>query len=714
MRRSDEVAHSLRPLADSAAARARRSSLWRSILRLDWRAAAERGSPARAAAASGEVAAKQELKASGIRRRPELEIERAPICAADVTRWLYRLSPETAAFREQVKELLQTEEFAPGEGLSLEEHAQRSYARFKLLRARLDLRLRDVRERPARLATVLELVGVLDGTLFAVMNIHYCLCGGTLLRHAASAQLEEYLRELDEVDSVGTFLATELGYGNNLVALQTRADFDVERGDLLLSTPCAEARKFMPNTGLAHIPKLGVVMARLFVRNVDHGVFPLLVRLRTRQGPCPGVSIMPLGDKPVFSLDNAITSFHGVRVPRHCLLLGEHSELSRDGTFRSSLSGRRARFLQAIEQVQLGRLCLSGVGATLTGASAFVAIKYAEQRRTFAPRHPDVAVIEYRNHQRDVFSALAYAYASRCLVGLALDKYVSTADTEQDYLFRITSATKTHVTYATERFVRLCRERCGAAALLEENRLSVYAAQIQGLVTAEGDNHILLIKIARQMLMRQGYVRVAEAAQAARGGLTEPARVLGLLRERERRLLNELRRAMAPARLPGQDLFALWNENINLALEMATAHASRLAAETFWARAAELHSSHPALDLFRLFGLQELAPHLGYYLAEELLTREELKTHGTLLDHVCAALRPFALELASACDVPNALLRAPLASDDYVQHYDRRARHFGLRQCLAGEAATPIAAVRAMDLRPSVSGSPPTSTARAR
>jgi acyl-CoA oxidase len=713
MRRSDDAAHWLRPLAGSAAARARRSSLWNSILRLDWRAGGARG-PARVASASAEVGAKEELKASGIRRRPGLETERTPIRAADVTRWLYRLSPETAAFREQVKELLQSEEFAPREGLSLEEQAARSYARFQLLRERLDLRLRDVQERPARLATVLELVGVLDGTLFAVMNIHYCLCGGSLLRHAAGGQLEEYLRELDELDSVGTFLATELGYGNNLVALQTRADFDVERGDLLLSTPCAEARKFMPNTGLAHVPKLGVVMARLFVRNVDHGVFPLLVRLRTRQGPCPGVSIMPLGDKPVFSLDNAITSFHAVRVPRHCLLLGEHSELSADGTFRSSIPGRRARFLRAIEQVQLGRLCLSGVGATLTGASAFVAIKYAEQRRTFAPRHPDVAVIEYRNHQRDVFSALAYAYASRCLVEYAHDKYVSTAEREQDYLFRITSATKSHVTYATDRFVRLCRERCGAAALLEENRLSIYAAQIQGLLTAEGDNHILLIKIARQMLMRQGYVRVAKVIPAPLGGLTEPARVLGLLRERERRLLNELRHAMAPARLPGQDLFAIWNENINLALETATAHASRLAAEAFWERATELESNHPALDLFRLFGLQELAPHLGYYLAEELLTRAELKAHRATVDQVCAALRPFALELASACDVPNAIIRAPLASDDYVEHYDRRARHFGLQQCLAGEASTQVAAARAMTPRPAVSSNPPTSTAHAR
>jgi acyl-CoA oxidase len=592
----------------------------------------------------------------------------------DLRCWLYRLSPEALAFRERVKEVLSGEEFAIEGGLTQEEQAQRSYARFKLLRERLDLRLRDVRERPERLAMALGLVGIVDATLFTVMNIHYCLCGGSLFaQSSARPELEPYIEELDSGETIGAYLLTELGYGNNVVSLKTRANYDAERRELVLSTPCAEARKFMPNTALQNVPKLGIVMARLFSQEQDRGVFPILVRLRDGVGPCRGVSIVPLGDKPAFSLDNAITSFDGVRVPKHHLLLDDRSELCDDGSFHSEIPNPRARFLSSIEQVQLGRLCLSSLASTATAVAAFVAIKYGGQRRTFAPQHPDVSILDYRSHQRDVFSALAYAYASRCLVEHALASLVKHEAGDHDRAFGIGVAAKAFATYGADRYVRLCRERCGAAGMLEENRLSVYAAQVQGLVTAEGDNHILLIKMARQMLQRQGYSRLPSAARGSGGSVTTMGRLLGLLRERERRLLNELRRGMRSARFPGHDLFGVWNDNITLALETARAHSTRLAAEAFSARLAELPRGHAALALFELFGLRQIEPHLGFYLAEDLLTRSEVKAHRAHVDAVCRRLRASALELAEACDVPNSLLRIPLASDDYIAYYDRQA-----------------------------------------
>jgi len=195
---------------------------------------------------------------SGIHQRAEA----LPGCAArtidvpKLTRWLYQLSPEACLLREQIKAVLAREEFDPREGLTLEQQAQRSYSRFKLVRQLLDLRASDVRDRPARLVAVLEFIGAIDATLFTVMNIHYCLCAGTLLRHGrGSHEVAAYLHELDSGDTIGTFLATELGYGNNLVALQTRVDYDPVRRDLVLSTPSPEARKFMPNTALTNVPK---------------------------------------------------------------------------------------------------------------------------------------------------------------------------------------------------------------------------------------------------------------------------------------------------------------------------------------------------------------------------------------------------------------------------------------------------------------------------
>jgi acyl-CoA oxidase len=600
------------------------------------------------------------------------ERELTPIEAGDVKRWLYQRSAEGLSFRDQVKALLSEPEFAPRSAASREEQLQRCYARFQLLRERLELRLGDVQERPARLLTALELVAVVDPALFSVLSNHYCLCGGTLLRYAETCPaIEGYVRELDSGETVGAFAVTELGFGSNAASLQTRADYDPALGELVLSTPSPEARKFMVNAACAGVPKLGIVLARLFVKGADRGVFPLVVRLRTRFGPCPGVSISALGSGASAGPDQALLSFAGVRVPVHGLLLADDAGLLGDGAFWSSVTSRRARFSRSIEQVQLGRLCLSAAAATLTGASAFIAVKYGEQRRTCAPRRPDLSVLEYRNHQRDVFSALAQAYASRCLVDFVVGKYQTTSRSERDYLFRISAATKAHVTRGAERAARRCRERCGAAALFEENCLSAFAARAQAWLTAAGDNQVLLLKVARQLLLRQGYVRLPAARPSQEAALCNPARLIDLLRERERRLVDELRGAVAHRRLADAELFTLWNENVNLALEAASAHASRLAAEAFVARLAELDSGHPAQALFRVFALQELQPYLGFYLAQGLLRRTELEAHRTYLDAACRELRPFSLQLASAWDVPNSMLRAPLASDDYVAHYDQ-------------------------------------------
>lgn len=616
---------------------------------------------------------------SGVFPRPELPPS-ADDCAReilpggpDLTRFLYGLSPEEVRFREEVKALLASPAFDRRDGLTMQEKAETSYRLFKLLKEKLDLRARDVIDRPGRLTTVLELVGAVDGTLFTVMSIHYCLCVGSILRHGQpSPEVERYLEELDSLQSVGTFLVTELGYGNNVVSLETRAEYDVAQRELRLVTPSRLAAKFMPNTGLPGVPKIGVVMARLLVDGCDHGVFPVVVRLRTSEGTCPGVSITPLGDKPGYALDNAMTTFHGVRVPKACLLLGSESQLSDDGHFKSKVKSRRERFLSSMEQVQLGRIGLGAVGASLLGGSAYIAIKYATQRKTFAPRQADVSVLDYRNHQRDVFAALAYAYASRFMVTSVKRGYAKSSPDAHDETFRISGVAKAHISYAVERFSRLCRERCGAAALFEENRLSTYAAQAQGMVTAEGDNQIVLIKIARQMLMGHGYTKLGkEAPKVAALALDDPRRLLSLLRSRERQLLGELRRAMAPA-ITGRNLFGLWNENINLAIDTATAHASRLVAEAFWERAQKLHPESPVRALLSLFGLQEIAPHLGYFLAEGLLTRDEVKAHGKTQERLCAQLHPSALHLAQALDIPNELLRAPIASDDYIASYAAR------------------------------------------
>lgn len=618
-----------------------------------------------------------------VTREADIEVdpdEAVPRTQGSLALQLFPCAPGDEDFRARVKALLATPKFAPREGLTMLEQTLLSYERLKILGKRLGLGIRDVVERPQRFVAALDLVGCVDGTLFTAMFVHYALVGGSLLRFGDQGlpEIQALVEELDSLTSVGTILITEAGFGNNAVSLETMATYDEEHDELVISTPRAEARKWMPNCAAPGVARLGVVMSRLFVRGQDHGVVPVIVRLRTEAGVCPGVSIVPLGEKPGYALDNAIISFDNVRVPVCHLLLRDKGELH-GATPSVAVQGKRHRFLQSIEQLQLGRIGLSGVSATFIGASAYMAINYGLQRRTFAPKREDVVVWDYLNYRRDALSALACSYASRLFVNAALRAYVVDNMEACDRTSRIVCAAKVYSTYGAERHTRLCRERCGAAGLFAENRLSVWNANSHGLITGEGDNQVLLIKIARQMLLGQAYELPAGPVGVARGAISEPPRLLSLLRQRERLKVEELRSKMAVGALPWSSLFEVWNDNINLAIEAATAHASRMAAEAFWqALPAAAERGHggaaPLAVLFKLFSLQELEPSLAFLLAEGCVTASEVKSHGQLVDGLCKSLGEVALELATALDVPNEILRAPLASADYISASEARVK----------------------------------------
>jgi acyl-CoA oxidase len=368
-----------------------------------------------------------------------------------------------------------------------------------------------------------------------------------------------------------------------------------------------------------------------------------------------------------------------VRVPKRNLLTGGHSRLDDDGAFHSSVRSRRERFLQAIDRVQLGRLCLTGGAIAVARAAAWVAIRYGQQRMTFAPGRADVPILRYRNVQRDVFGALADAFALTVAMARARRLYRASAGGASPALSRTLATFKAVATYACADAVAVCRERCGAAGMFDENRLLGFWTQIQGLITAEGDNQIVLLKAARQMLAREHYEppEILEQPQPARRSLADPAFQAALLRQRERGQLAALDAGVAEALARGDDLFDAWNDHVNPALELARSHGVRFVFEEFDAaveRVAEVSARRVLRQLCSLFALREIARSSGWLLAEGALTPAQVKALPRTLDDHCAALLPYAGELTACWGLSNELLRVPIAGADYVAAYDAKAR----------------------------------------
>ncbi|HEX4478875.1 MAG TPA: acyl-CoA dehydrogenase [Polyangiaceae bacterium] len=606
-----------------------------------------------------------------------------------------------SAFEKRLIDVLHDDVFRRVEDLRPTEQCALTYRRMLHLNERLGLRTDELFGDLDKLLALHDWTSLIDGTLTTLLTIHFNLCIGSILQHGnGRPELVPFLEELERLDTVGTFMATELGYGNNVQALETSATFDAATRDFVIHTPSVAAQKFMPNTGAEGIAKLAVVMARLRVDGQDCGVFPFVVRIRTNDALCDGVNVIALGDKPDFPLDNAITSFDDVRIPFHQWLSGAGSRIDEEGVFSSDVGSRRKRFLTSMERVQAGKLCLSVAGLSMLRGTLRLALGYSQQRKTFAPGAADVSILSYRPQQRAIFEGVATSYACAFFLEDVANAYRSRPADDDVEVNRILALGKVFVSSRATRIMSICRERIGAQGLFCANRIVTYWVHTNGIVTAEGDNEVLIIKSARELLLSSAYTPPSDSRVASHLPLLESTDYLvSLARERERRLHEHLSQSIGAA-MATSSLFDVWNGHLTEATELVAVHTARLVLESF-NRALDQVEDTTARDvlerLMRLFALQELASSIGALLADGVLERDTAAQIGAERDRLAAELFPHAALLTEAFGIPMSLLDAPIG-DSYLEAYEQlsswpvprtsliRARHDG-----AAEPVTSVA-----------------------
>jgi acyl-CoA oxidase len=579
-----------------------------------------------------------------------------------------RLSP----FEQRLVQVLHDPIFQRRDDLRTSEACALAYRRVRHLRDRLDLDAGTLMRDFDRLLALHEWVALVDGTAMTVLTIHYNLCMGTILNHGEGRpELRPLLSELDSMESIGVFLATELAYGNNVQALETEAVYDHATREFVIHTPRPEAQKFMPNTGADGVPKLGVVLARLKVGGRSVGVFPFIVRIRTARALCPGVRVAPLGDKPDYALDNAITFFDRVRIPFHYWLSGDESQIDEQGKFSSRIVSGGRRFLSAMERVQTGKLCIAAGGLGLLKSALDLTLRYALQRRTFGPGRRDVSVLQYRTYQRALFEGVAGALAAVFVLQRAALEHASSEPLAPQTL-RLLAIAKVFVSSRAIEVITHCRERLGAQGLFSANRVVSYWIHTNGVVTAEGDNEILLVRMAREMIVGSDY-ELPDALDPEHAPLLEsPDYLLSLLRERERNLVLELRRAMREGGKEGT-MFDAWNELVSEAVELATLHVRRTALESFndyLDRVTDAQARDVLNRLFRLLCLKEVAENMSSLLLQGTIDGVLARAVSAERNALAGSLFADAQLLREAFGIPDTLLGAPIARD-YIASYDR-------------------------------------------
>ncbi|MEU2055949.1 acyl-CoA dehydrogenase family protein [Streptomyces bungoensis] len=574
------------------------------------------------------------------------------------------------------RDLIAKETFRHRPGLGAGERAALAYEWLRLVNDTAGS-AEQLADDPALLAALHEWAAIVDGGggLCTVASIHYNLFLGSLLDHEGAGRRD--LSAFTTLRRTGTFLCTELEHGNDASALETTAEPDPATGGFVLHTPHAGAQKFMPNTSTTGGPKSAVVAARLLVGGRDEGVFLFLTPLSDERGLLPGVRVRRLPQRTGAPLDHCLTAFDRVRLPREALLESEYGRLDAEGRFHSSLGNRRKRFLQSIGRVTMGKLCMSGAAVGATRAALAVAVRYGDHRQVSGHRAGErIPVNAHRPHHARLLRGLATAYAMTFLHRSVLARWTrlrtcrdagERAETE-----RLIAVAKSWITWQARDIAVECRERCGAQGLFAANGLSEFPHYIEGTITAEGDNLVIWVKAAAEMLFEHQAPRQDVVPPRGVEQLTDPRHLRGLLAAAESVWQDRARAALR--RGPSKDPVERWNGASGAALEMVSAHARLRAADAFLDAAGRAGSRDAGELLERLcvlFLLEQIGEHTGDLLADGHLSADQVRALPQVRDDVLGGLAPRMTDLVEGFDLPAAYLDAiPLANPDGVSLAD--------------------------------------------
>ncbi len=544
-----------------------------------------------------------------------------------------------------------------------------------------------------------------DLSLLVKAGVQFGLFGGAILHLGSERHHKAHLADVISGRTIGCFAMTETGHGSNVQAVETTATYDADAQEFVINTPTESGRKDYIGNAAAH-GHLAVVFAQLIVEGEHHGVHALIVPIRDHDGTVlPGVDVEDCGPKlGLKGVDNGRLSFSGVRVQREAML-NRYAEVDADGTYSSPIENPDRRFFTMLGTLVQGRVSIGGAGLNASKVALTIAVRYANRRRQFGPPASghEATLMSYRVHQRRLLPLLARSYALTAAqqdVLLLLHDSFSAADApEQDrrVLESRAAGQKALATWHATETIQTCREACGGAGYLSENRFATLKADTDVFTTFEGDNTVLLQLVAKGLLteFKQGFndldpmgmvrfvatqavesvvektalrqlverVRDAVPNKDDDAGLLDLDYHEAMFRWREEHIRAGLARRLKRGIDEGADPFDVFASCQDHVVAMARAHAERMVLGSFVTsidRADE--TIRPLLrQVCQLHALATIEADRGWFLEHGRLSSERSKAITTMVGRLCEQLAPVAETLTDGFAIPEELIRAPIA-----------------------------------------------------
>jgi acyl-CoA oxidase len=660
-----------------------------------------------------------------------------------------------AHVRHDARENLHDPEFVPVYGESVQEARERVTRMAKKLADSGQVGLGFPKEYGGEAdsggsVTSIEMLAFGDLSVMVKAGVQWGLFGGAVQLLGTKRHHDAYLRDIISFGLPGCFAMTETGHGSDVQQLRTTCTYDPETQTFDLHTPHEAARKdYIGNA--AKDGRMAVVFAQLITQGTNHGVHSWLVPIRDEQGnPMPGVTIGDAGPKAGLNgVDNGRLTFDHVKVPRD-MLLDRYGQVAEDGTYTSSIGNETRRFFTQLGTLVRGRVSVGGSAGSATKLALDIAVRYGDIRRQFtAPgEEREIVVNDYLVHQRKLLPALATTYALHFAQGELVSQMHDVQTAVHEHGEKIDEAAQREIesraaglkvaqTWHATRTIQLCREACGGAGYLQENRLPHLKADTDVFTTFEGDNTVLLQLVAKGLLTGyrdafgslDGWGRIGFIADLVRATVLERTAARGLIQrlvdavpgrdddvpmldrgwqlktfeDREKHVLEgAIRRLRKNAATDGMKPFDMFNDVQDHVLRTAQAHVDRVVLEAFVAgieRTTDPAAKALLEKVCDLYALSTIEQDKAWFLEHGRLTPTRAKVLTATVNQLLHELRPYMITLVDAFAIPQAWKATAILREEHSRQEAMAARDAAVRAEAEG-AQTPSESATDLEIAP--------------
>jgi acyl-CoA oxidase len=536
---------------------------------------------------------------------------------------------------------------------------------------------------------IMETLSYHDLSLVIKFGVQFGLWGMSVQSLGTEKHYAKYLNDIGSLKLPGCFAMTETHHGSNVKGLETTATYNHNNQSFTIHTPNKNAQKEYIGNAAVH-GQMATVFAKLIIDDHDYGVNAFVVPLRDTNGnTLSGVTIGDCGHKMGLNgVDNGTISFDNVVIPKENML-DRFASVNDKGEFESPIPSDNRRFFTMLGTLVGGRIGIPRSALAAAKSGLTIAIRYSDQRRQFGPEGgSEVPILNYRMHQRRLLPHLAKTYAVHFALQYLTNRFLNKTEAEMQEIEALAAGMKSYSTWSTRDILQECREACGGKGYLSENRIDALKNDTEIYTTFEGDNTVLMQLVAKNRLseFRKAFGEMGSLGiinyvyENAKVAISEKNPIatrrtddehlldsefhLQAFQHREKTILASAARRIKKLVDGGLEAYDAFNVVQHQMIDVAQAYLERVVLEQFQETLKTIKdekSKEILTKLYQLYALSQLEKNKAWYLEDGYMEAVKTKAIRKIVNQLCWDIRPDAVALVNAFDIPESCLAAPIA-----------------------------------------------------